>query len=81
MKGKGMPTIVTAIAGVFAVMSGWAISAQDKYTVRVPNGLAFSEFKGYEAWQLVSISQNGDHIAAILANPRDDQGLLGRPSQ
>jgi hypothetical protein len=35
----------------------------------VPNGLAFSEFRGYEAWQVVSISQDGSLIAAILANP------------
>jgi hypothetical protein len=31
----------------------------------VPGGLAFSEFRGYEAWQLVSISQDGPLIAAI----------------
>jgi hypothetical protein len=37
--------------------------------VKVPNGLAFSEFRGYEAWQVVSISQDGPLIAAILANP------------
>jgi hypothetical protein len=50
-------------------VGGWAISAQDKYTVKVPNGLAFSEFRGYEAWQDVSISQNGNLMAATLANP------------
>ena len=37
--------------------------------MKVPGGLAFSEFKGYEGWQLVSISQDGGLIAAILANP------------
>jgi hypothetical protein len=31
-------------ASVFA--AGVAISAQDKYNLQVPNGLAFSEFKG-----------------------------------
>jgi mono/diheme cytochrome c family protein len=46
-----------------------AVSAQDKYTLKVPNGLAFSEFRGYEDWQTVSISHNGDHMALILANP------------
>ncbi|MEO8140507.1 MAG: cytochrome P460 family protein, partial [Gemmatimonadota bacterium] len=45
------------------------VSAQDKYTVKVPGGLAFSEFRGYEDWQVVSISHNGDLLAAILANP------------
>jgi Cytochrome P460 len=46
-----------------------AVAAQDKYTLKVTNGLAFSEFKGYEAWQIVSISQDGPLVAAILANP------------
>jgi hypothetical protein len=68
MKGKRTLTI-TMIMGGLAVLSGLAISAQDKYALKVPNGLAFSEFRGYEAWELVSISQDGPHIAAILANP------------
>jgi hypothetical protein len=68
MSSKRMLTIAT-IAGMLGVIGGWAMSAQDKYTVAVPNGLAFSEFRGYEAWQVVSISQNGGLMAAILANP------------
>jgi Cytochrome P460 len=58
-------TLVVALA----VFGGRAISQQDKYTLQVPGGLAFSEFRGYEAWQVVSVSQDGDKIAAILANP------------
>ena len=50
-------------------MNGRAISAQDKYTLQVPNGLAFSEFKGYEDWQTVAVSQTGDIIEVILGNP------------
>ncbi len=68
MKGKMMLTI-PAITALLAFVGGLAISAQDKYTEKVPNGLAFSEFRGYEAWQLVSISQDGALIASILANP------------
>ena len=34
-----------------AVLGGLAIPAQDRDTVNVPGGLAFSEFRGYEAWQ------------------------------
>ena len=44
------------IAEVGAVLGGRAISAQDKYTVQVPGGLTFSEFRGYESWQAVAIS-------------------------
>ena len=40
-----------------------------KYTVQVPNGLAFSEFRGYEDWQNVAVSETDDTIEVILANP------------
>jgi len=46
-----------------------ATSVQDKYTLTIPNGLAFSEFRGYENWQTVSISHDGNLMAVILANP------------
>jgi len=68
MKRKSILTIGT-IAGVLAVLAGTAISAQDKYTLQVPGGLAFSEFRGYENWQVVSASLDGDLLATILANP------------
>jgi mono/diheme cytochrome c family protein len=45
------------------------VSAQDKYTLKIPNGLAFSEFRGYENWPVISLSHNGNKLAAILGNP------------
>jgi hypothetical protein len=79
MKSKRIPAIAIIVC-VFAFVGGWAISAQDKYTLKVPNGLAFSEFRGYEAWQVVSISQDGKLIAVILANPvMIDAYLAGIP--
>ena len=58
---------------VLGVLAGRVVTAQDtgqgKYTVQVPGGLAFSEFRGYESWQTVSISQNEKLGAVILANP------------
>ena len=69
MECRGIATIA-AFTGVLAVMGGWAIAAQDKYTVKVPNGLGFSEFKGYEDWQAVGPSQTDAQnvIRLILAN-------------
>jgi Cytochrome P460 len=62
--------LMVIIAVVLAVLVGRrAMSAQDKYTLQVPNGLAFSEFKGYEDWQTVAVSQTGDLIEVILGNP------------
>lgn len=68
MKVKTMKTI-PMIMVVLAFVGGLAIAAQDKYTLKVPNGLSFSEFKGYEAWQVVSVSQAGSHMSVILGDP------------
>ena len=64
-----LATQVATIVVILAGLAGITLAAQDKYSVRVPGGLAFSEFRGYESWQLVSISQDGEVIAAILGNP------------
>ena len=69
MKGKSM-LISAGIPVALAVLTaGAAISAQDRNTLKVPNGLAFAEFKGYEGWQTISISHNGELLAVILGNP------------
>jgi hypothetical protein len=68
MKRKSIGVMV--LVGVFlSVLVALAMAAQDKYTLKVPGGLGFSEFKGYESWQVVSTSQDGPLVAAILANP------------
>ena len=61
--------LMVIIVVTLAVLGGRAISAQDKYTVQVPGGLAFSEFRGYEDWQTVAVSQTEAAINVILANP------------
>jgi Cytochrome P460 len=69
MMGKRI-LISAGVASALAVLAtGAAISAQDKYTVKVPGGLAFSEFRGYEGWQTISLSHNGPMLAVILGNP------------
>ncbi len=69
MKGKSMLISVGISVALAVLATGAAISAQDKYTLKVPNGLAFSEFKGYEGWQTISVSHNGEMLAVILGNP------------
>ena len=61
--------LLLIIPGVLAVLSGAAISAQDKYTVQVPGGLALSECRGYEDWPDVAVSHPEDKINVIVANP------------
>ena len=61
--------LMVILAAGLAVLGGRTFSAQDKYSLQVPNGLAFSEFRGYEDWQTVAVSQSEDKIEVILANP------------
>jgi hypothetical protein len=63
--------IRTAVAIVVlpSLLAGIALAAQDRYSLQVPGGLAFSEFRGYEDWQTIAVSHNGDKLATILGNP------------
>jgi len=59
---------ILIVAAVVAVWGGRAISAQDKYALQIPGGLAFAEFRGYEDWPVIAISENGGKIAVIMGN-------------
>jgi hypothetical protein len=86
MKSKRTP-VVLSMAGVLAVLGGTAVIAQDKYTLKIPDGLAFSEFRGYESWQVVSVSHptgnadmSGEVLNVIVADPvMIDAYLAGIP--
>jgi hypothetical protein len=69
MKSKSVLISIGITVALAALATGAAISAQDKYTVKVPDGLAFSDFKGYEGWHTIAVSHNGDLLAVILGNP------------
>ena len=69
MKRNSTLILVGMAVSLAALGTRVAISAQDRDNLKVPGGLSFSEFKGYESWQLISLSHNGDKLAAILGNP------------
>ncbi len=60
---------IGAAALVLAGLGGIALAAQDKYTLQVPDGLAFSDFRGYEDWTVVSVAQTNEVLKVIVANP------------
>jgi hypothetical protein len=65
-----MTRIPSAVIVIVAVVLGsMGLAAQDKYTVQVPNGLSFSDFRGYEDWQVVAVSQTEDLLKVMVANP------------
>jgi hypothetical protein len=61
------PTI--AVLALLAGLGGMALAASDKYDLQVPGGLAFAEFRGYDGWQTIAVSHNGEMLAVILGNP------------
>jgi hypothetical protein len=68
MKRTPIPTIVMTGLSL-AVLGGIALAAQDRDTLKIPDGLAFSDFGGYDTWQDVAVSETEGSVKAILANP------------
>jgi cytochrome P460 len=70
LKYLGALTSCAALALSIAYLArSETITGPDKYKLKVPGGLAFSEFKGYEGWQALSTSRNEKAVALILGNP------------
>ena len=59
--------------GVVAVLAATAISARgqsnDKYSLKSPGGISFSDFRGYEDWADASSSRTDERLKVIVANP------------
>src|SRR5207247_845497 len=51
------------------VLGGTAAHAQDKYSLKSPSGIAFSDFRGYEDWAVVSSARTDEVLKVIVANP------------
>jgi len=64
----GFTIIATAVA-VIAVGVVTAVYANDKYSLKSPSGIAFSDFRGYEDWAVVSSARTDEVLKVIVANP------------
>ena len=66
-------TIVATAVAVLAVLVAAALFAQahdnDKYSLKSPGGIAFSDFRGYEDWSVVSSARTDEVLKVIVANP------------
>ena len=65
---KTQITTTAFAALVLAVLGSMSLAQQDKYALKVPGGLAFSEFRGYEDWPVIAISGTDGKIAVIVGN-------------
>ena len=60
-------SMVTIVLVVLATLGGMALAAQDRYTLKLGE-LAFSDFRGYEDWKVVAVSQTETLMKVIVAN-------------
>jgi hypothetical protein len=64
----GITVVATALA-VLAALVATAVYGQDKYSLKSPSGIAFSDFRGYEDWADVSSARTDEVLKVIVANP------------
>ncbi|HET6780796.1 MAG TPA: cytochrome P460 family protein [bacterium] len=67
MKRKNILKVATVTAVLAALAT--AVYAQDKYSLKSPSGIAFSDFRGYEDWAVVSSARTDEELKVIVANP------------
>src|SRR6202789_466841 len=67
MERKSKLTI--AIVAALLILGGTAVYAQDKYSLKSPSGIEFSDFRGYEDWAVVSSARTDEVLKVIVANP------------
>ena len=65
-------TILAAVA-LLAILGRAVLNAKgqdtDKYSLKSPDGIAFSDFRGYEDWSTVSSARQAEVLKVIVANP------------
>ena len=73
VKPLGGFTIVATALAVLAVLGAVVLYAQsqdnDKYSKKSPGGIAFSDFRGYEDWAVVSSAHTDERLKVIVGNP------------
>jgi hypothetical protein len=60
---------ITTGASTLAVMAVYAQESSGKYALSSPSGIAFSDFRGYEDWSVVSAARTDEVLKVIVANP------------
>jgi cytochrome P460 len=67
--GFAIGAIAAAVLAVLGAAAVHARDAQDKYSLKSPSGIAYSDFKGYEDWSVVSSARTDEVLKVIVANP------------
>jgi Cytochrome P460 len=66
MKARAIASALIGAASL-TVFGGIAVAQQDRYALKLGN-LAFADFRGYENWRVVAVSQTDTQLKVIVAN-------------
>jgi Cytochrome P460 len=75
LKRIGGSTVIATVVAVLAVLSAMVLFAQgqdqnkDKYSLKSPSGIGFSDFRGYEDWAVISSARTDERLKVIVGNP------------
>jgi hypothetical protein len=69
MKRLACFTVVAAAVAALTVLVVAAADPQGKYLLKSPSGIAFSDFRGYEDWPVVSSARQDQIQKVIVGNP------------
>jgi hypothetical protein len=67
---RGVLLAVSVLAAFVFLRGNGPVMAQDRYDLKAPNGISFSEIKGYESWPFIAASRRTDNneLRVILGN-------------
>ena len=68
MKNKLIRISPITVVALTVLIGASLLAQQDRDTLKVPDGLAFSEFKGYDTWETIAVSETEGSVKAILGN-------------
>jgi hypothetical protein len=80
MKRQHITTLGFLAASAFVATAALTAQSQDRFTLKAANGIAFSEFRGYDAWQLVATSQPDDASGCGTSKVGCMKAILGNPT-
>ena len=72
------PVVLSAFFLMVSVVL--AAQSQDRFTLKSANGIAFSEFRNYEAWQLIATRQPYDAGGCGTSKVGCTKAILGNPA-
>jgi Cytochrome P460 len=70
MRKKRVHIFAVTVVALTVLISLTLLAQEDRYTLKVPDGLAFSDIKGYDAWEVVAVSETEGSVKAILGDPK-----------